>query len=169
MSYSKYKKYFLIIANYNHDESSLGILFVGNLNCLEKQAISEDGFFFILDWLFFVVPLVSKLRNKEIFKPWNVCHSYLVYQSNEATLKPLTEWSKDELHLTTLAARKLCGSSFIKLSPCFMKKKSYITSLLPKKNKIKSTPLHAVSTWNTRRSGGRPSVSPDICAFRPYQ
>lgn len=35
-------------------ESSLGILFVGNSNCLEKQAISEDFFFFFLHpWLTF--------------------------------------------------------------------------------------------------------------------
>lgn len=67
----------------------------------------------------FVAP-ASKLGNHDISKPRNVCRGYLVYQSNEATLKPSTEWSNDELHLTTLAARKLCGSSFIKLSPRFM-------------------------------------------------
>lgn len=33
----------------------------------------------------------SKLGNNETSKPRNVCASYLVYQSNEATLKPSTE------------------------------------------------------------------------------
>lgn len=130
LSHSKNRKYTQTIATKLNYKNSLGIL-----NCmkltpfrktgdLRKQPIDCSSLIrtpLISTSLFFSkAALVTKLRNEEIFKPWNVHRNYLVYQSSTATLKQLTEWSKDEPHWMSLAVSKLCGSWFIKFLLIFV-------------------------------------------------